>query len=266
MPFRSVSWHLLWLGANYHKLASALARFERGEVSLESFPLDHATFAAWQQKDQARNDPAQNDPAHDDPADTAPPPASPKRQFIAIVNKEGRDHMAHLLKWTRTVILVPDEIPILMESPAFRCSWQTHLQTLVHSLDTPTTFLISAGPFSEVAVHYMYEADPLRHQYVDLGSAFDRFGKGHNYRGYEATARPEPDAATQESFSWVYKRADDAGGGGSDGVPNPACPPDGTYGRDGVMQDRTLVVLRPRQDDAQVQERLASACSQHEPL
>ncbi len=45
-------------------------------------------------------------------------------------------------------------------------------------------YLISAGPLSEIIIHWMYEANPTN-TYIDVGSAIDEFTKGKVTRGYQ---------------------------------------------------------------------------------
>ena len=45
------------------------------------------------------------------------------------------------------------------------------------------TILVSAGPISEILIHYMFSANP-NNQYIDVGSSIDEFTHGYKTRPY----------------------------------------------------------------------------------
>ena len=58
------------------------------------------------------------------------------------------------------------------------------------------TILVSAGPISEILIHYMFSANP-NNQYIDVGSSIDEFTHGYKTRPY---MNPSSQYANETSY------------------------------------------------------------------
>jgi len=100
--------------------------------------------------------------------------------IIPIINEDALGRHDILLKWCKDVIYFPDDGPNWWEKEGQRAT--RYYENIARAYDN-VLFMVALGPVSEAVIYRMAVANP-NNQYIDFGSAMEKWTKGESTRNH----------------------------------------------------------------------------------